>query len=83
MWTDHTDFDYVMPDEMTMTADENDEFSKIMGDVETYVNEMSAKFIMGIAPLDDYDKFIKTLESMKIGRATEIQQAALDRYFAR
>ena len=83
VWTDHTDFDYVMPDEMTMTADENDEFSKIMGDVETYVNEMSAKFIMGIAPLDDYDKFIKTLESMKVGRATEIQQAALDRYLAR
>ena len=82
-WGDTADFDYEMPQTLTMTAEENDEYSKIMGDVKTYVNEMSAKFIMGIEPLDNYGTFLETLEKMNVSRATEIQQAALDRYLER
>lgn len=83
VWGDTADFDYEMPQTLTMTAEENDEYSKIMGDVKTYVNEMSAKFIMGIEPLDNYGTFLETLEKMNVSRATEIQQAALDRYLER
>ena len=54
-----------------------------MGDIETYVNEKSAKFIMGIEPLDQFDNFRQTLLKMNIERVTEIRQAALDRYLVR
>ncbi len=77
------DQDYMMPQTLSMTLDENDDFSKIMQDVNTYVPEMTAKFIMGTEPLENYDTFIETLEKMKIDEAIAIQQAALDRYYAR
>ena len=51
--------------------------------IETYVQECNVKFIMGQMSLDDYDSYRETLRSMGIERCTELQQAALDRYFAR
>lgn len=54
-----------------------------MTDITTYSQEMAAKFIMGIEPLENYDNFLATIEKMGVVRATEIQQAALDRYNAR
>lgn len=83
VWGDSADYDWVMPSTITLTIDENTEYSKLMSDITNYVNEMSAKFIMGIEPLENYDNFTTTLQSMNIERVIEIQQAALDRYLAR
>ena len=38
---------------------------------------------MGQLSLDDYDSYRETLKNMGIERCIELQQAALDRYFAR
>lgn len=72
--------DWLMPDNIALTADEAKEMSNIMTDIETYVEEMTYKFITGQTPLTEYGKYVAQIEQMNIARAVEIQQAALDRY---
>jgi putative aldouronate transport system substrate-binding protein len=64
----------------TLTPEESAEASKIEGDINTYVNEMRLKFIMGTEPLANIDKFQAQLKTMKIDRVIELRQAAVDRY---
>lgn len=79
---DQDDIDYVMPP-VTLTQAEATENSNIMPDITTYVTEMTVKFIIGREPLSGFDAFVKQINSMKIDRAIQIQQAALDRFEAR
>lgn len=65
---------------LTQTAEESTKFNSIMNDVNTYFNETINKFVMGIEPLDNFDKFVGTLKSMGIEEAIKLRQAALDRY---
>lgn len=68
---------------VTMTADEGAEYASIYTDIETYVQECNVKFIMGQMDLADYDTYRQQLTNMGIDRCIELQQAALDRYYAR
>lgn len=81
-WGDSTDGNYVLPP-ITLNADEGSEFSEIMNEIRTYVNENTLKFIMGLEPMEKFDSFVEQINKMNIKRATEIQQAALDRYYKR
>lgn len=65
---------------ITPSREESSKYSSIMTDINTYKGEMYVKFIIGSESLDQFDKFVNTLESMGIAEATKIQQAALDRY---
>ncbi len=65
---------------VTPTKDESSKFASIMTDIETYRDEMLLKFIMGAEPIDNYDKYVKRIQSMGIEDAVKIQQAALERY---
>lgn len=73
---------YVLPP-ITPNQAESGEFATIMNDVNTLVAEMTLKIILGTEPVDAFDKYATKLHSLKIDRAFEIQQAALDRYNAR
>ncbi len=44
---------------------------------------MTLKFIFGTESLDDFDKYVETVENMGLDRALEIQNAALERYNSR
>lgn len=79
IWHNSADADYKLPP-ISLTAEEGTEFSKIMGDIDTYVNEMVLKFIIGAEQFDKYDQFLKQINNMNIKKAIELQQAALDRY---
>lgn len=81
-WETNTDGAYVMPP-ITMTSDEGTKFANIMSDVNTYVDEMTNKFILGIEPMDKYDKFVEQINGMDLESAVKVQQAALDRFLAR
>ncbi|MGG1516436.1 extracellular solute-binding protein [Paenibacillus oryzisoli] len=65
---------------VTPTPDESTEFAKIMNDMNTLVNEMILKIVLGAEPVESFDKYAEKMKAMKIDRALEIQQAALDRY---
>jgi len=73
------DFSKLMPT-LYMTIEEQTRFSAIMADLETYRQEMTNKFIMGVEALDKFEDYIKTLESMGIKEAIQIQQEAYNRY---
>lgn len=64
----------------TLTAEESSQVSDIESDINTYVNEMQLKFIMGVEPLSNVEKFQAQLKNMKIDKAIQIRQTAVDRY---
>lgn len=78
-WVDTNTFPNI-----TRTKDEADEYSSIMSDLETRVNETIVKFIIGTEPIENWDAFIESLyNSMRLQTAIDIQQAAYDRFMAR
>ncbi|MGI5893665.1 MAG: extracellular solute-binding protein [Candidatus Merdivicinus sp.] len=82
-WTDNDAATYTMPP-VTISQENSNEYSTMMGDINTYVSEMITKFITGAVPMDNWEtEFIPALEGMNISRAIEIQQAALDEFNAR
>ncbi|MBW7453058.1 extracellular solute-binding protein [Paenibacillus sepulcri] len=75
-----TDVDKYKLPLVTPTPEEASELAQIMNDVDTLVDEMALKIILGNEPVDAYDGYMDKLKTLKIDRAMEIQQAALDRY---
>lgn len=79
IWHESADSDYMLPP-IKLTAEEGEEFSQIMGDINTFIGEKRLAFIMGTESLDNFDSYVEEVEKMNISRAIELQQAALDRY---
>jgi putative aldouronate transport system substrate-binding protein len=65
---------------VTPTPEESTEFAKIMADINTLVDEMTLKIILGAEPLDSFEKYVEKMNSVKLSRAIEIKKAALERY---
>ena len=82
LW-DSQESSWLIPDNVSMTTEESKEFNTIMTDIRTYRDEMTLKFIMGQEPLSNFDSYVATIEGLIIKRATEIQAAAVKRYFER
>ncbi|MBE7718947.1 MAG: extracellular solute-binding protein [Lacrimispora celerecrescens] len=68
---------------ITPTQEESKELATITNELNTYVDEMTLKFIFGTESFDKWDHYIQTLKDMKLDRALEIENAALARYEAR
>jgi putative aldouronate transport system substrate-binding protein len=75
-----TDVDKHQIPPTTPTPEESSEYAKIMNDVNTLVDEMTLKIILGAEPVSSFDTYVTKMKSLKIDRAIEIQKAALDRY---
>lgn len=74
---------YLMPSGVFMTQQENARYATIMADIDTYVKECTTKFITGEMSLDQWDQYVETVQNNGIDEATQLQQAALDRYYAK
>ncbi|RED55552.1 extracellular solute-binding protein [Cohnella lupini] len=77
VWSD-TDADLHMLSQVPKTEQDSAEFSAIMQDVGTLVDEMSLKIIFGIEPLDSFEDYVARIRELRIERAIEIQETALD-----
>lgn len=67
-----------------LNAEEKAVYTELWGDIESYTEEMTVKFIMGLEPLENYDKFVARLkDEFQVERVMEAYQSALDRYNAR
>ncbi|TBL74040.1 extracellular solute-binding protein [Paenibacillus thalictri] len=75
-----TDIDKYQLPPITPTPEESTEMAKIMNDVNTLVDEMTLKIVLGTEPVDSFEKYVEKMKSVKIDRAIEIEKAALDRY---
>lgn len=78
-WLETDQKKYDIP-RITPTQEESTEMAKIMNDVNTYVNEMTVKFIIGTSPIEDFDKFVSQIKSLGIDKAISINQAAIERF---
>ena len=81
-WTVPEASEHVLPP-INPSSGESEEFSAIMNEINTYRDEMTLKFILGTESLDNFDKFVDTMNQMNLKRAIEIENSALDRYNAR
>lgn len=82
IWDGSSKGDWIMPG-VTLTTEESEAYSDVYGDIQTYANEMTLRFITGEIPMTDWDNFVAEIESMGIQTAIDAYQAALDRYNAR
>lgn len=83
VWNDSYDIDYIYPGNCTMTAEEGEEYSRIMSDVDTFISENLVRFVIGDKPMEEWDSFVETLNGMHVDEAMAIKQAALNRFNAR
>lgn len=75
--------DITMPPAV-FTTEEASDYSNVMSDIKTYVDECSLKFITGDMSLDtDWDTFAANVESMGISKALALKQAAYERFLQR
>ena len=83
MWNDVGEWN--LTGSITYTAEEQEERSGLLADIQTYVQEYSTKVIAGMEPLNDetWNAYVEQLTAMKVDRVVEITQVAYDRYLAR
>ncbi len=74
-----SDTNWQMPP-VTLTTDEANKVSSKQNEIITYVNETSLKFIMGVEPLENIEKFKNTIHDMGIDNVLKVQQDAYERY---
>jgi putative aldouronate transport system substrate-binding protein len=78
-----TDVDKYKLPPLTPTPEESSEFATIMNDINTLVDEMTLKIILGTESVDKFDSYVTKMKSLRLDRAIEIETAALQRYNSR
>ena len=59
------------------------DLAKLQTSVNTYYKEMLVKFIMGIEPIDNFDKYVEELNARGLQEILDLQQAAYEKYLER
>ena len=80
VWDSNTNKATMMPSGISLTTAENDLYADLYPEIDSYVDEMRVKYIMGLESMDTYDAFVKTLYSLGLQDVIDIYQTALDRY---
>ena len=81
-WSNTDARSHVLPS-ITIAQDSVSEYTKLSGDVSTYIDEMFVKFVTNIEPLSNFDAYLSTLKEMGVETMIQIQQDALDEFNAR
>ena len=71
--------DKILPP-LTPSEEESEKLARIQGDLDTYVDQMFVKFVMGKEPIENFDAYIATLKKMGMDDAIKIRQAQLERF---
>ena len=64
------------------TKEENDQLALVETDIQNYVKQMTSKFIVGEASLDEFESYVTTLENMGLADYLALKQSIQDRYMA-
>ena len=67
----------------SLTVEESDIYSGLIGDIATATSENVSKFVLGARPMDEWDSFLDDLRSMGVDECIALKQQAYDRYMAR
>lgn len=71
------------PENAGLTTEEAEDYSAIMGDIETYMEETISSILVGNASPDTLKEVADNLHSMNIDEAIALKQAAYDRYVSK
>ena len=71
-----------MPD-VSLTSEQQSDISTLLENLDTYKSEMQAKFIMGVEPIENFDKFRDELRNRGVEKYLGYQQEAYERYLKR
>ncbi len=63
-----------------LTSEESDKVRDSATDLKTYVEQMEAKFITGVEPLSNWDKYVETIQGMGVEDYVKVYQGAYDRW---
>lgn len=84
-WLENSDGANVYPSYAALNAEESAIYGAKIGDVDTYVEEMTLKYITGAEPLTDesFQTYQATLDGFGMQECIQVYQNAYDRYLAR
>lgn len=83
-WRSEPAESHVFPEKnVSLSTQESETTSRILGDVSAYVAENILKFIKGSCSMDEFDEFRQQLKDFGIDEYISIYQAAYDRYLER
>ena len=74
-WADDTTItdSQILPP-IQLSLKDNERRNEIMRDINTYIDEMTLKFITGVTPLSEFDNYLAQIKSMGIDEAIKITQ---------
>ena len=81
-WLDTDAEKYVLPN-LYILDEDKEEYATITNSINTYVNEMYVKFISGVEPIDNFDKYIANLKKMGIDKVIAMKERAYQNYLKR
>lgn len=64
------------------TQEEQDIILELQPDLQSYIDNMHAKFITGAEPLSNWDSYVEAIKKMQIDRLLEVYQQAYDRWLS-
>lgn len=79
-WVQQKDTAHMLPAELLLTVDEGEEYTAIMADISTCLDNAVARLVSGDLPLTAIPEVRDDLHAMDIDRALELWQTALDRF---
>ena len=62
------------------TAEDSSRMAELLNEINTYIDEMETKFVMGRESFDNYDAFVQTIYNMGVEELIEIEQRTYDAY---
>lgn len=68
------------PNTVRFTKEQSERMNFLRNDINTYVEQMIAKFIIGEESLDNWDNYVNTVKSMNLDELTKIMQDAYDKW---
>lgn len=74
--------DYILPP-LSVTDSEAQVESDYMSQITTYKDEMMMKFIMGVEPLSNFDKYVTQIKGLNIDEVIKARQNQLNRFLGR
>lgn len=80
IWNQQKDGSYMLPEGITMTQKESEEYTFLASDISTYIDSVIPQFIIGERNISELPDVIAEIREMDITRCMEIWQNALDRF---
>lgn len=82
VWGDTNAKEHLMP-AITFTSEESEEISRIMTNIQTYMEEKTTTMILGKEDISAFDNYVKTMNDYGLEKVLEIYNAAYQRSLKR